>query len=210
MVSFVPFWEQDVSVKTKPHIAEMTKKLLGQVTQAGKLVARSVLIFVAAGISITLVANYFIRVAADGRSWGIIEEIIWGRSLIDSFTPNQSENFKKWDAAAKASERVETLLRTHGISRLTESADLNQQRAQAWEASKSAYTNAIAIPRDYLQSSNQDLAAAYFIHFVPAMDAVHQGLMAQDSKLVRKGVSDYNKFIEWMQSRKSSDFKELK
>jgi hypothetical protein len=130
--------------------------------------------------------------------------------LTDLLAPPWSENYKKWNAAANASERLETLLRTHGISRLTESNDLIQQRAQAQEASKSAYANAIAIPRDYLQSSNQDFAEVYFNHFVPAMDAIHKGLMSKDTKLVKKGVSDYNQFIQWIHSSKSSDFKTLR
>ena len=68
----------------------------------------------------------------------------------------------------------------------------------------------MAIPRAYLEASNPDLPEMYFRHFVPAMDGFQQGFHEQDVNLVRRGVSNYNAFLLWMQSRKRSDFKRMR
>lgn len=161
---------------------------------------------VIAAIAVAFIANQIIRVAENGRTWGIVEEMVFGRPLLDALAPPWSENFKKWDAATKASGDVADILRTHGIIRLTESTDLAPQRAHAISASKTAYSNAIAVTRTYLEASNADLPDAYFTHFVPAMDAIYRGLSEQDARLVREGALEYDIFNDWMKSRKQSDF----
>jgi hypothetical protein len=167
----------------------------------GLLLALVVLVFA---------ANQFIRVAAGGRDWGIVEEFIFGRPLTEALAPPWSDDFKKWDSAIKASHAVADFIETHGIGDLATSADLTQQRELAAKMSEVAYSNSVAIPQSYLATSNSELPEMYFGHFVPAMDSFRQGFSQQDVDLVRNGVSHYNAFLVWMQSRKRSDFKGIR
>lgn len=161
-------------------------------------------------IVLLFAANHFIRVASDGKSWGIVEEFIFGRPLTDALAPPWSEEFKKWDSATKASHTVAELIHKHGIEELTTSAKLTEERELAAGASALAYSNSVAIPRAYLEASNPDLPEMYFRHFVPAMDSFRQGFNQQDVDHVRRGVSDYNAFLLWMQSKKRSDFRSMR
>jgi hypothetical protein len=161
-------------------------------------------------IVLLFTANHFIRVASDGKSWGIVEEFIFGRPLTDVLAPPWSEEFKKWDTAAKASQTVTDLIHKYGIEGLTTSEKLTEERNLAARASAIAYSNSVAIPRTYLEASNPNLPEMYFEYFVPAMDSLQQGFHLQDVNLVRRGVTNHNNFLLWMQSQKRSDFKDMR
>lgn len=175
-----------------------------------KRIVKITSIFAIGVIAVALIANQLIRVAKNGRSWGSVEGEVLRRPLIDALAPPWSDNFKKWDAATKASADVADILRTHGIIELTESTGLVSQRARAVSASKTAYFNAVGVSRTYLEASNSDLPDIYFTRFVPAMNSFYRGLSAQDVRLVKEGALEYDKFIEWMKSQKQSDFKRMR
>jgi len=168
-------------------------------------------IAVVALLVLLLMANEFIRVTySSDKSIGVVEQYLFGRPVMDMFTPPWSENYKRWDAASKASSMVADLIKKYGVEELTISPKLQEQRTQAEQLSKVAFENSNAISKEYLANSNADLEVAYSSHFVPAMDLWQRGLSSKSLQLVQQGISEYNSFLIWIQSRKRSDFKSMR
>jgi hypothetical protein len=144
------------------------------------------------------------------RSIGIIEELLFGKSMLEVMSPPFSENFRRFDEAAKTSAAVADLVDKYGTKGLAVSPALKEQRQQAGVMSEEAYDKATAISKDYLKASNPDLPDIYFAHFVPALDSWRRGFERGDPKLVKAGAVDYNAFVAWMQSKKPTDFKRMR
>jgi hypothetical protein len=134
----------------------------------------------------------------------------FGRPVEEALEPPWSKDFKRWDSAAKAGGSVADLLGRFGAKDLTTREDLAEQRTQAEHLSKVAFENASGISRAYLAASHPELPDAYFELFVPAMDAWRAGFAERNPVVVQQGVSHYNAFLVWMQSRDRSDFKPMR
>jgi hypothetical protein len=166
--------------------------------------AIGVMIIIAFGL------NNFFGISTAEKDWGIVEHWILGRSLMDIFAPPWSDNYRHWDAASKAGLIVADLIHKNGIADLAQNPDLIKERDLARRKSEEAYKHAAAIPQEYLAKSNPDLPKVYFESFVPAMDFLNRGFSAGNLQMAKQGVSAYNDFLVWVQSRDRSEFKPLR
>jgi hypothetical protein len=157
-----------------------------------------------------LMANQCIRVSDSKKDWGIVENLILGRPFMEIFAPPWSDNYKHWDAASNAGRVVADLIQKYGIADLAHNPDLTKERQLAQSKSEEAYINAAAIPKEYLAKSNPDLPKVYFESFVPAMDLLNRGFEEENLQMLKQGVSAYNDFLIWIQSRERSEFKPLR
>jgi len=161
-------------------------------------------------LMVAFVANQLFRISTSEKDWGIVEHWILGRPLMDIFAPPWSDNYKHWDAASKAGRVVADLVQKHGIADLIHNPDLLEERELAQRKSEEAYKHAAAIPKEYLARSNPDLPKVYFESFVPAMDFLNRGFCEGNLQMLEQGISAYNDFLVWMQSRERSEFKPLR
>ena len=176
-----------------------------------KRILKGLAIAIVALVVLVFVLNSFVRVSySPTRSIGLFEKLLFGRPMEEVLAPPWSEDYKRWDSASKASAVVADLLRRFGAQDLTLREDLAEQRMQAEHMSKLALEKARAVSRAYLADSNTDLPDAYFEHFVPAMESWRHGFADRDPTRVQEGVSQYNAFLVWMQSRNRSDFKPIR
>ncbi|HRN49269.1 MAG TPA: hypothetical protein PKW69_14650 [Niabella sp.] len=161
-------------------------------------------------IVILFILNSFIRVSDTSGSIGIIEDKLWGHSVWDFVKPPYSENYKRWESASDASEKVADLLAKYGSEDLTLNDEFENYRQQAFEWSRIAYENASAIPEEYLKKSNEELADKYTEYFVKAVGAWKDGFSNKDIDLVEVGIESYNNFLTWMHSKSREDFKGIR
>ncbi len=161
-------------------------------------------------IMVAFIANQLVRVSESEKDCGIVEHWILGRPLMDILTPPWSDNYKHWDASSNAGRIVADLIQKHGIADLTHNPDLRKERELAQRKSKEAGEHAAAIPKEYLARSNPGLPKVYFESFVPAMDLLNRGFREENLQMVKQGVSGYNAFLIWIQSRERSEFKPLR
>lgn len=141
-------------------------------------------------------------------SLGIVEKFLFRGFREEASTPPWSENYKRYDAAARASSSVILLLEKFGARDLTTREELFRERAVAVFYSNLALFNARAISRTFFADINPELPDAYLDHYVAAMDAWSRGFAEGDITLVQEGISDYNAFVLWTWSSKY-DFKPM-
>jgi hypothetical protein len=154
--------------------------------------------------------NQFFRISTPEKDWGIVEHWILGRPLMDIFAPPWSDNYKHWDAASKAGRVVADIIQKNGIADLIHNPALMKERELAQRKSEEAYKHAAAIPQEYLAKNNPDLPKVYFESFVPAMDFLNRGFSTGNLQMAKQGVSAYNDFLVWVQSRDRSEFKPMR
>ena len=163
-----------------------------------------------AAIILVFAANNFVRVSTPEKSWGIVENLVFGHPVTDFLTPPWSQNYKRWKASTEAGLAAADLMQKHGLSNLTYSASLTAERQVAQGICQTGSSNATALSRDYLAASNPKLPEIYFDKFVPALDCWQRGFAKQDLVLVHEGVSKYNEFLIWMQAQDRRDFKVMR
>lgn len=122
-----------------------------------------------------------------------------------------SKDSQRWDDSAKASSEVADLIMKYGVQELLFNPDHEALRRKAEKLSEAAYSEAKAIPNEYLADSNPELPDTFSTkHFVPAMRHWQHGFAEKDIGAVRQGISGYNVFLIWMQSHNRSDFKNIR
>jgi len=158
-------------------------------------------------LSAAFVANTFIRVSTPERSWGIIENVLWGKPFLELFVPQPSDNLKRWKAAVESSEKVVNIIQKYGVNNLLAKPELAKQLEIAQQESENAYMNSNAIPRNYLAESNQELPQAFFSDFVDAMDYWRRGFAGKNKALLDEGRTHYNSYIIWINSKDRNELK---
>ena len=161
-------------------------------------------------IVLSVVANNFIRVS-DGtyKSIGIVEHILFGKSISEVLSLPRSENYKRWEKAANGSEEIKHIITQYGRM-LNEDPELEGIRANAEKLSRISYENAEHIDLDYLRESNPELPGMYKVYFVGALLMWSNGFAEKDYDKILNGNEAYNIFLLWVQSQDRNDFKNIK
>lgn len=155
-------------------------------------------------------ANSFIRVSdGSGHSWGIVEEKVFGGSIVSFLEPPWSENYKRWELANLTSSETAVLIQKYGQDIFANPA-LEEKKIEAADKLREAHLAAREIDPEYLRASNTALPDMYSEHFVQALSLWHEGFLSEDPEKVIEGIDCYNRFILWMQSQERSDFKPLR
>ena len=175
-----------------------------------KITIRGIAGVIGIAFIILIVANSAVRVGDSSGNIGIIEDKLWGHSIWDFLKPKYSEDYNRWKSALDASGKVAELLQKYGSSELTLNIDLELQRKAAIKLSTIGFENASSITKDYLKENNDELPDKYFSYLVTALDNWQKGLSNKDVELVKQGISKYNDFITWMNSKNRDDFKNIR
>ena len=154
--------------------------------------------------------NFFVRFQATGAdSHGIVEHMIFGSSARAAFGRMlHSEEFIRYDDAARLSAQLLDLLQEHGVG-LASDPGLKAERQRAAILARAAYVSARAVPDGYLAGSNPELPTQYKDHFAESMRLLAEGLENSARARVSEGIDQYNNFLLWIQARSRSDFKSL-
>jgi len=175
-----------------------------------KKVANTIIGLISASLIVVFVANSLIRVSdGSGASWGIVEEKLFGKSIVSLLEPPWSDNYKRWELANQTSSEIAGLIQKHGQKILTDPT-LEEARLEAADNLQVAHLAAKEIDPEYLESSNNQLPVIYSEYFIEALSMWHEGFLTKDPEKIAEGISSYNEFLIWMQSQDRSDFKPLR
>ena len=155
-------------------------------------------------------ANEFVRVSDGTSSHGIVEEWVFGRAILSSvLTTGKSENRERYERSSELSGRIAQTLTSHGASLLTDSS-LEEKRKETARMAQSAYELSSKISAEHLRASNHELPEMYTKHFVEAMRLWADGLSQRRTDQIESGITHYNSFLNWIQSKDRSDFQNVR
>lgn len=158
-------------------------------------------------VAIIFIANNFIIVSDGVKSYGIIEDKVFGKPIKEFVMLKfRSAEFKKYTEAEDAVNLVLFNLTNLG-PKVFENEKLIKHLTQL---ATTAFQNANTIPDTYLAQSNEELPFYYKKHFLEALRLWSIGLENEDKTKIKEGILHYNLFLEWIKKHKSSDFKNLK
>ena len=160
--------------------------------------------------AILFLVNYFARVSDGYKSYGYIEDLLFGRPIKETFDRIFfAKNYLLWNDVNDRAFRVADLLMEYGKN-IVDDRQLDNKRIEAINSLETALQKCELIQDEYIKNSNPELLTKYRSHFQRALRLWHEGLQNKDSETILKGIREYNIFITWMQSSDRNSFKNMK
>tara|TARA_R110002167_G_scaffold232356_1_gene437556 strand:+ start:675 stop:1025 length:351 start_codon:yes stop_codon:yes gene_type:complete len=110
-----------------------------------KNIAKIILGAIAALVVVIIACNSLVRVSdGSGASWGIVEEKVFGKSIVSFLQPRWSDNYRRWELANQTSTEIASLIQIHGREIFTD-ASLEEERLRAVERLDEAYLERVPL-----------------------------------------------------------------